>query len=1221
MVRVLKRTLLLTAWVWALGLSAEAQMPFLMSDTTVTNCVGELTDSGGPEEAYGNNENFVFIVDAGSPLNIAFEGAIDLEAAAPGTGQLFDYLVLFDGPDANAPALDTLFGFISNPPTYTTTGPLTVVFVSDASAQPQGFHLTWNATPLPPTPPVVSVAPLGNCPHEALNVTLDVPVGCTDVNWGSFSILGEDGTAWIVDSAAAEALCPGTETQNLFLPLENPIEGNCPFALTFTAGRRDACDSLWLFSLSTAGETSSCPADPFLTADADTLCTGGCTTLEAFPRGCGNTQLTWSGSDGSGFNGPGPWSVCPSQTTTYTASAFETGTGLTGSASITIAVIQLGAFAPDTSLCPGEQLVLGPGTTPGTWSGPGLVSGLPWTFDADSSGSGVHVLTFTAAGSASCSTETEVQVIDFNVPANIATCPESPPFVPQAQPPGGTWTGPGITDGTFDPSDVTDATGEALVQGTYAAQGCTATASFHVQPAGPPLDLGQVCQSEPEMPLPFLPPGGWWSGAGVSPNANSLIPADAPPGNLTLTYNMAGCHGTATAVVLPIDAGPTSTSCPEQSAFVPYPSFFPTGGQWTGPGIEPGAAATGTYDPGLVADGQWAPLVYLAPNGCSDTLWMFNRQTAVSPSVFHACRSDEVELLSEVVQASPWCGQWTTATGMVNNLGGCQWAASSSGFDVGAHALTYTVNGCSDSLTLVIHPDSLDLQPWVACSGDSTVELPSVPLGGQWTGNGILPSADDGLPWSWSPGLAGPGVHPLTWTSPAGCTDAVTAEVEAPAQWEAPSEAVFCHNDQPFSAPDPIVVGVHEGEATEQWYWDGNPWVHDTTWAQLGAGLHTASVQWSALACAFDTSWTVEVLPPLSLSLEAEDLTLCPGEGTAAFGMVSGGLLTQEGAPPLLTVSWSDGGPALLERILLPETSGWWSLTAEDGCSSPAVDSLYLNVLPPFDAQVTFGTLACHGDSSSLLLEGMAPAGLSHMVNGDSLGLGPHLWSGTAGEVLSWTLMDPIEGCSLDTVLLVPSHPVLTAAFSVSPAADCIPWDAQPLSIIDLSAGATAGQWTWNALDAEDGQATGDTLPWNLGTNPTLSVPTAGQWAFQQVVMQDAGCTDTLTQTVCVLPPAQFWLPDAFSPNGDGANDRLRPRGSGIASWTMRIFDRWGVEVWKESQENLPAGAALAPTTAEGFPIGWDGEGASAGVYVVRVEGKTDGGSPIAMEQPVRLVR
>ena len=98
----------------ALGQEDE---PYLMADTMVTDCIGELTDTGGPDEAYGNNEAIVFTVLSDSPLDVFFIGSVDIEPAAPGSGLLFDYLILYDGPTTASPPLDTLFGSLSSPPT------------------------------------------------------------------------------------------------------------------------------------------------------------------------------------------------------------------------------------------------------------------------------------------------------------------------------------------------------------------------------------------------------------------------------------------------------------------------------------------------------------------------------------------------------------------------------------------------------------------------------------------------------------------------------------------------------------------------------------------------------------------------------------------------------------------------------------------------------------------------------------------------------------------------------------------------------------------------------------------------------------------------------------------------------------------------------------------------------------------------------------------------
>ena len=51
------------------------------------------------------------------------------------------------------------------------------------------------------------------------------------------------------------------------------------------------------------------------------------------------------------------------------------------------------------------------------------------------------------------------------------------------------------------------------------------------------------------------------------------------------------------------------------------------------------------------------------------------------------------------------------------------------------------------------------------------------------------------------------------------------------------------------------------------------------------------------------------------------------------------------------------------------------------------------------------------------------------------------------------------------------------------------------------------------------------------------------------------------------------FVPTAFSPNGDGVNETFRIYGSGIRSYTLNVYDRWGEAVF--------AGSGAAPA--------WDG--------------------------------
>ncbi len=64
------------------------------------------------------------------------------------------------------------------------------------------------------------------------------------------------------------------------------------------------------------------------------------------------------------------------------------------------------------------------------------------------------------------------------------------------------------------------------------------------------------------------------------------------------------------------------------------------------------------------------------------------------------------------------------------------------------------------------------------------------------------------------------------------------------------------------------------------------------------------------------------------------------------------------------------------------------------------------------------------------------------------------------------------------------------------------------------------------------------------------------------VVYNNAGCTDTSCQSVSVVVVPGADVPKAFSPNGDGLNDRIYVRGYGITKMTWRIYNRWGQVVY-----------------------------------------------------------
>lgn len=66
-----------------------------------------------------------------------------------------------------------------------------------------------------------------------------------------------------------------------------------------------------------------------------------------------------------------------------------------------------------------------------------------------------------------------------------------------------------------------------------------------------------------------------------------------------------------------------------------------------------------------------------------------------------------------------------------------------------------------------------------------------------------------------------------------------------------------------------------------------------------------------------------------------------------------------------------------------------------------------------------------------------------------------------------------------------------------------------------------------------------------------------------QLVAYDAyfACPDTAEVRVTVVDDGLLWVPNAFTPNGDGQNDHFVIRGAGIVDFQLTIFDRWGKEL------------------------------------------------------------
>lgn len=190
----------------------------------------------------------------------------------------------------------------------------------------------------------------------------------------------------------------------------------------------------------------------------------------------------------------------------------------------------------------------------------------------------------------------------------------------------------------------------------------------------------------------------------------------------------------------------------------------------------------------------------------------------------------------------------------------------------------------------------------------------------------------------------------------------------------------------------------------------------------------------------------------------------------------------------------------------------------------------------------------------------------------------------------------------------------------------CIP-DTNSVKVIvhPLPDVKAEGAKTIVAGNTADLRASGNLIrrfQWTPSENLTCSdcaFPTARPYettTYTVRVYTDFGCVDSDKVTVTVLcDQSQLFIPNTFTPNGDGQNDVFYPRGTGMDKVkSFRIYNRWGEVVYQRAAFNL---------NDEGS--GWDGtykgNQLPPDVFVWVLEAQCDDEKVLTLKGDVTIIR
>ncbi len=486
-----------------------------------------------------------------------------------------------------------------------------------------------------------------------------------------------------------------------------------------------------------------------------------------------------------------------------------------------------------------------------------------------------------------------------------------------------------------------------------------------------------------------------------------------------------------------------------------------------------------------------------------------------------------------------WSNGATTST--INNI------------KTGSYCVTVTdANKCTDSICVTV--------PNISGVNVSITSVTNVSCNGGNNGSATSAGSGGNAPYtySWAP-TGGTnatasnltvGRYTVTLTDNTGCTDTAIATINQP-----PPVVVTVPGQMICIGQSATLTATATG-GTAPYTYNWIPGGSGQTITVSPTTTQTYTVEATdANGCnSLPITVVVKVRPPLTV-IAGPPTSFCTG-GSATIGAVV------TGGDSVYFYKWSPGNGITSSIKVSPTVTTTYTVLVSDACGTQQVkDSVVITILPPPVVNFTADTL-----------EGCYPlcVKFTNLIT-------------PVGSISSWswTFGDGGTSISPDTTYCYNSPGVFTVSLSVKSnngctASETIPnminvydhphanftFSPQPATILDPLIYFTdqstdkygIQSWFWQFGDPANSTST--------VKDPNFTYQDTGSYCIDMQVTNMHGCTDQIQKCLIVEPLFTIYVPNAFTPNGDGKNDLFTAKAVGIKTYEMWIFDRWGMQLY-----------------------------------------------------------